>query len=415
MIPELEYGCIGRKLGHSYSVPVHAMLADYDYKLAPMEPEVLPEFMTQRKFKGINVTIPYKQDVIPHLYHIDPLAEKIGAVNTIVNKEGKLYGYNTDVFGLTMLLKSAGIELKDKKVLILGTGGTSKTAMEVSSIGGARQILKVSRSGSDEAVTYEQAEEEHSDAQVIINCTPMGMYPDKIGKTAIDIDKFPLLEGVADAVYNPLRSALVLKAEKKGIKAQGGLYMLVMQAVEAVKYFTGCDVSEEKAEKAYKSVLNEKRNIVLTGMPSAGKTTIGNALAKKLGKEFVDTDDLIVERENMPITDIFATKGEQYFRDVEAAVIKDLESKTGLIIATGGGSILRSENVDALKANGIIFFLDRPLEELIPTDSRPLSSSREAIEKRYNERYSIYNSTCDKKIIPAKDEYESADLIIGSL
>nr|MCR5149965.1 shikimate dehydrogenase [Clostridiales bacterium] len=236
-----EYGCIGRKLVHSYSVPVHNMLADYEYVLNPMEPYELEEFMTEKKFKGINVTIPYKQDVIKYLDYIDSQADEIGAVNTVVNADGVLKGYNTDAFGMTELIKKAGIAIKDKNVLILGTGGTSKTALYVCNTLGAKSVVRVSRGKKDNVITYEEAYTLCHDTQVIINCTPVGMFPDNLGKTPVDIDLFPRLEGAVDAVYNPLRSQLVLECEKKGIKALGGLYMLVMQAVGAVKLFTGED------------------------------------------------------------------------------------------------------------------------------------------------------------------------------
>ncbi len=392
---KLLYGCIGRKLTHSYSVAVHAELAGYDYKLIPLEPGELDGFMREKKWNGINVTIPYKRDVMPYLDFIDPVAEDIGAVNTVVNRNGKLYGYNTDIYGLTALIRKTGVEVSGKKVLITGTGGTSRTAVKAVSLLGAKEFYRVGRNGTDGALTYDEALSEHADTQVIINCTPLGMFPDLIGQTPLDIDRFENPEGVIDAVYNPLRSALVLKAQAKGIKASGGLYMLVMQAVEAVRHFTGEDITPQDCERAYRNVLFSKQNTVLIGMPACGKTTVGKLLADKTGREFIDTDDLIEQSEGRKISEIFARDGEEYFRNKETEIIKSLINKTGAVIATGGGSVLRRENVDALKANGRLYFLDRPLESLVPTQSRPLSSDRESMERKYRERYPVYKSVAD--------------------
>jgi shikimate dehydrogenase len=323
------------------------------------------------------------------------VAEDIGAVNTVVNRGGKLYGYNTDIYGLTALIRKTGVEVAGKKVLITGTGGTSRTAVKAVSLLGAKEFYRVGRNGTDGALTYDEALSEHADAQVIINCTPLGMFPDLIGQTPLDIDRFENLEGVIDAVYNPLRSALVLKAQAKGIKASGGLYMLVMQAVEAVRHFTGEDITPQDCERAYRNVLLSKQNTVLIGMPACGKTTVGKLLAQKTGREFIDTDDLIEQSEGRKISEIFARDGEEYFRNKETEIIKSLINKTGAVIATGGGSVLRRENVDALKANGRLYFLDRPLESLVPTQSRPLSSDRESMERKYRERYPVYTSVAD--------------------
>lgn len=408
------YGCIGRNLGHSYSVPIHNLLADYEYELIPLEPHELDGFFAKRDFEGINVTIPYKQDVMKYLDYIDPDAEQTGAVNTVVNQNGKLYGYNTDIYGLEKLIDRAGIEIKGKKVLILGTGGTSKTANTVCVNRGAGEIFKVSRGKKEGSITYGEAVKNHGDAQVIINCTPSGMFPANPGEYPLDIDAFPQLEGITDAVYNPLRTSFVLKGEKKNIKAGGGLYMLVMQAAKSACLFENRVFSFQKAEEVYLKILNSKRNIVLTGMPSSGKTTLGRLIAEKTGKRFIDTDELIVAAEGKSIPDIFALKGEEYFRDKESEIIRKLSAETGVVIATGGGAVLRESNINLLKSNGIICFLDRDFDGLTADLSRPLASDKDALARLYSERYGIYKETCDM-MFSVTSVQETADRIIKEL
>ncbi len=411
---EPVYGCIGRHLTHSYSKEIHALLAPYSYELYPMEPEEVGGFVKSPSLGGINVTIPYKRDIMQYLDVIDPAALAVGAVNTVVNRCGRLYGYNTDVFGMERLLKKNKIELKNKKVLIFGTGGTSLTAIAAAKELGASEILRVSRTAKYGALTYEEAVLKHSDADVIINTTPVGMFPDTVGESPIDISHFESLSGVADVIYNPLRSALVLDAEKRGIPACGGLYMLVFQAVRAAELFTGAEISEEKGEEVYRQIYGKKCNIVLIGMPACGKSSVGEVLAKRLGREFYDTDEMVEKSEKMKISDIFALHGEKYFRDAETDVIKSLENKTGVIISTGGGSILRDENVRALKSNGRTVFLDRELSELLPTDSRPLASTSEDIKKRYAERIEKYIASADMRVSPCGTPEKTAQVILNA-
>ncbi|MBQ8202794.1 MAG: shikimate dehydrogenase [Clostridia bacterium] len=406
----MEYGCIGERLIHSFSAQIHPKLFDYKYELKEIAEEDLDAFMKAKDFKAINVTIPYKQAVIPYLDYIDDTAKKIGAVNTIVNKDGKLHGYNTDFSGLKALIKKAGIEIKDKKVLILGSGGTSKTAREVAENLGAKSIFRLSRGKSEDCITYDEAYEKHTDAQIIINTTPKGMFPEIKG-TAIDIDKFPCLLGVIDAVYNPLRSELVLKAREKGIKAEGGLYMLISQAAFAAEKFVGSKVSEEKINRIFKDMLKDKENIVLIGMPSSGKTTVGKLLAQRLGREFIDTDSEIVNVVGRSIPEIFSFMGEKTFRDIESNAIGVIAGRQGTVIATGGGAILRKENVENLRKNGRLYFIDRPLDKLITTSDRPLSSNRVDLQRRYNERYSIYKSSCDFSVSGDRTPDEFANMI----
>lgn len=389
----MKYGLIGEKLSHSFSKPIHESIADYTYEIKEIAKDDLDSFMEEKDFSCINVTIPYKEKVIPHLYYIHEHAKTIGAVNTIVNREGKLYGYNTDFGGLRMLIEKQGFDYKDKKVVILGSGGTAKTANAVACHLGAQEVITVSRRGE---VNYENLLSLHGDCDYIINTTPCGMFPNT-DEAAVDISLFRNLRGVTDVVYNPLKTKLCLDCEKRGIPCECGLYMLVAQAVLAVEIFTGKELDrEETAERIYRKIMNEKRNIVLIGMPGSGKSTIGKALSEALGKEFVDTDEIIV-KEHGVISDIFEKRGEKYFRDLEAVAVKSVALKNNLVIATGGGAVLRGENVDYLKSNGFVIFLDRPLEDIIPTEDRPLSRDYEALKKRYEERYDIYLSSCNMK------------------
>ena len=391
----MEYGLIGEKLPHSFSKEIHEKLAGYDYQLKELTPAQLPGFLQKRDFKGINVTIPYKQTVIPYLDEIDQKAKAIGAVNTIVNRDGKLYGYNTDYDGMVALIRHAGLSLEGKSVLILGTGGTSKTAMAVAKDLGAADVQRVSRSGREGAITYEEAQ--RLPVQILINTTPSGMYPNPDGQP-MDLSRFGWLEGVLDAVYNPLRTRLVLQARDNRARAQSGLYMLVAQAAVACEHFLGKQLPAGMLDTVYRQIHGEKQNIVLTGMPGSGKSTVGKILARQMGREFVDTDTEIIRAAKKPIADIFAQKGEAYFRDLESQVIAQLSQRTGLVIATGGGAILREENVRHLRQNGRLYFLDRPVEAICPTKDRPLSRDRDALERRYEERYTRYTVTADTRI-----------------
>lgn len=393
----MEYGCIGEKLGHSFSKIIHNELADYDYTLCEIAREDLPDFMTKADFKAINVTIPYKELVIPYLYEIDEKAQKIGAVNTVVNKGGKLYGYNTDFYGMSALINRENISLNGKKVLILGSGGTSKTAFAVAESMNAFSVHVVSRSKTETSITYEEAYEKHIDAQIVINTTPCGMYPN-IDNSALNITDFKNLEAVIDVVYNPLNTKLVTDAKKNGIKAVGGLYMLISQAAFAVEKFIDCKISTNVVENIYRKLILDKKNLVLIGMPSCGKSTIGKAVALELNKEFIDTDEEIVKKAGIAIPEIFEKYGEEYFRKLESDVIAKVALKQNCVIATGGGAILRSKNIDLLKGNGTILFVDRSLQNLFCTDDRPLSQNRELLKKRYEERYELYNSVSHIKI-----------------
>ena len=424
----MEYGLIGEKLGHSYSKEIHAEIGDYSYELKEIPKEELEAFINERNFKGINVTIPYKQAVIPLLDYVDPAALQIGAVNTVVNRDGKLFGYNTDFIGLKRLILSAKINPKGKKVLILGTGGTSKTAFAAASALEANPIIFVSRSAehssvqlsdskslpddkisaekkssgqnlldSADVVTYEEAAALHSDASVIINTTPAGMFP-KMDACPINLEPFTKLEGVVDVIYNPLRTNLVLSAQKRKVAAKGGLFMLVQQAVAASEFFFDKKLEEKKAEMIFKKIQGQKQNIVLIGMPGSGKSTVGKILAKKLGRNFLDTDKEIEKNHGKAPSELIKELGESAFRDIESEECKKMQGLTGCIIATGGGAVLRAENVASLKKNGILIFLDRKIENIRPTSDRPLSDSREKLMEVFKLRYPVYLSAADLHI-----------------
>ncbi len=407
----MKYGCIGEHLGHSFSKEIHAALADYEYELKEIPKDKLADFAAAKDFIAVNVTIPYKEAIIPYLSEIDGSARQIGAVNTVVNRGGELYGYNTDFYGMSELIRYAGIEIFGKKVIILGTGGTSKTAYAVASALGARELHKVSRTGSDGALSYDMLYECHSDAEIIINTTPLGMFP-KADTCAVDISKFTRLSGVIDAVYNPLRTKLISDARERSIPAMGGLYMLVAQAVRASEIFLGISYEDGIQDKVYEKILQSKENTVLIGMPASGKSTVGKIIADITGSSFFDTDDLIKERTGMEIPEIFSALGEGGFRDIESSVINELSSVTGAVIATGGGAVLRYENVNALKQNGRIYFIDRPLSALLPTEDRPLASTPEAIRARYLERYDIYKGCADFTVDAVGTADEAARLIL---
>ena len=406
----MQYGCIGEHLTHSFSKEIHALLKDYLYQLQEIPMGQLGAFMEKRDFCAINVTIPYKQDVIAYLKEIEPMAAAIGAVNTIVNRGGDLYGYNTDFGGMADLIRRTGITLAGKKVLILGTGGTSKTAMAVVKYMGAAAVYRVSRSEKNGALTYEQVLKDHLDSQVLINTTPVGMFSRDSGMS-IDPAAFPHLSGVVDAVYNPLRTEFVQKARSLGVPAAGGLYMLVRQAVLASEIFLGITYPEEVTEQVYRKIKASKENIVLIGMPGSGKTTVGRLLAEEMGRPFWDTDVLIEEKTGKTPAEIIRNQGEKVFRDIETEVIQELSSQNGGIVATGGGAVLRLKNVEFLRRNGKIFFLDRPAEQLIPTKDRPLSSTKDAILERYRERYPIYKAAADA-VIPNSEIPETAVKLI---
>lgn len=359
-------GLLGRKLGHSYSPQIHKALADYDYRLFEKEPEELEDFLRNGDFIGINVTVPYKKAVIPYLDELSPRAKRLGAVNTVVRRDGKLIGHNTDYFGFVSMLKKSGLNVAGKKVLVLGSGGASNTAVAAMEENGA-QVVIISRSGEN---NYDNLHL-HKDAAVIVNATPVGMYP-KVDESPVNLGLFPKLEGVLDCIYNPARTKLLLDAEKRSLIAENGLYMLVAQAVEASEWFQNTDIDKELIDSIYAALRRQMENIILIGMPGSGKSSVGKALAAKLGKTFFDADTVLEETYGRKITDIIPHDGEEAFRKMESKVLLDLCAKSSLVVATGGGCVTREENYDHLHRNGTIVRIVRDLDKL-PTEGRPLS------------------------------------------
>ncbi len=386
----MQYGLIGEKLGHSYSAILHALLADYEYKLCPMPPEAVDGFMKAADFQGINVTIPYKKTVIPYLSQIGETARRIGSVNTVVKRpDGTLFGDNTDAYGFAKMAESIGADFRGKKALVLGSGGTSLTACDVVRQAGGTPVV-VSRSGD---VTYADLPA-HTDAAYLINTTPVGMYP-HVHAAPVDLTTLPRLEGVLDVIYNPLRTQLLQQAQALGIPCVGGLRMLVYQAVRACELFTGQPVAPEKAQAAEAALRAQSMNLVLVGMPGSGKTTIGQELATLTGRQAVDTDALIVQEAGMSIPEIFEKEGESGFRAREKAIVQRETLIGGRILITGGGAIKDPENRAALRMNGYVAQLTRPLAQLA-TGGRPLSAGGlEAVEKLWQERAPLYAACAD--------------------
>lgn len=396
----MKYGLIGEHLGHSFSKIIHESLDNYHYDLCEVAKEDIDTFMKKKDFIGINVTIPYKETVMPYLDDIDPSAKLIGCVNTIVNRDGKLFGTNTDYYGLKALCEKQNISFKNAIILILGSGGTAKTARKVATDLGAKTIITVSRNKTEDKnfITYEELEQFYNEEVIIINTTPLGMYP-KVQNSPISLKNFKNIQLVVDVIYNPLRTTLLNEAISLNIPCCGGLYMLVLQAYYASMQFTGKKIELNKATKLYQNLEKQMQNLVLIGMPSSGKTTIGKELARILKRELVDTDDLVKEELGMRIDKYIQIFGETSFRKVESEVIEKVSLRQGIIISTGGGVITRKVNIENLKRNGQLLFINRPLELLTPTKNRPLSSNLEALKDRYEERLPLYKQYADKEVI----------------
>lgn len=387
----MEYGLIGEKLGHSYSPMIHARLADYRYELREVAPENLHDFLISRDFRGLNVTIPYKQAVLPYCAALSETAREVGCVNTlVVRPDGSLYGHNTDIGGFIHMLRRAGIDPTGRKAAVLGSGGTSLTARTALKRLGAREIIVVSRKGP---VDYDALYAQHADTEILVNTTPVGMYP-KNGVSPVNLDRLPRVCGVADVIYNPEKTALILDAQARGIPAVSGLTMLVAQAREAAEFFAGRSINAELVDAVVGEIKSQTLNLALVGMPGCGKSTLGQAVADALGRRFVDCDSEIVRRAGMSIPEIFAEFGEAHFRSLEAQVLADACRESGLVISTGGGAILKPENVRALRQNSRVCFIRRPVE-LLPRNGRPLSSSEDAVARLWQERREKYESAAD--------------------
>ena len=384
----MEFGLIGEHLGHSFSREIYGMLSSSSYDLRELSPGELHKFLSNKDFLGLNVTIPYKRAVMPLLDEITPSARQSGAVNTIVNRGGKLYGYNTDYDGFIALSRHAGVDFKGAKVVILGAGGAASAVSAAAHSMGAASVLNACRRPVEGQLQLADPQS-WSDCDIIVNATPVGMYPDWNGKL-LDLSIFPHLRGVLDCIYNPLRTRLVLDARERGVAADGGLYMLVGQAVMARELFDGGTLPEDTCGQVYERILRGKRNIVLTGMPSCGKTTAGRELASRTGRRYIDIDEMIALQAGMEISEIFAREGEAGFRARETAAIESVAAEQGVIIATGGGAVLKDGNIRLLRHNGIICLLQRDLGLLTPTADRPLSSDRAALRALYERRLPFY-------------------------
>ena len=387
----MKYGLIGKDVKNSFSKSIHEQIG-YDYELISLKEEELESFFLNKDFKGINVTIPYKQSVIKYLDYVSPSVEKIGVCNCIVNEDGLLKGYNTDYDGVMYLIKKNDFDFKNKNVLILGSGGTCKTVSCVLKDLFVKNIYVASRSPKENQYSYQDIYK--LDVDFIVNTTPNGMigYSDDL---LVDLSKFNKLEGVIDVIYNPLRTSLLNEANKLDIQNSNGLDMLIYQAIRASELFTNSKISDEVISKIKSKILLDKLNIVLIGLPGVGKTTLGKLVAEQFNKEFVDMDSLIVNKENMLIKEIFDKYGEAYFRNLESNLCKKLESKNNLVISTGGGVILNKENIKSLAKNGLIIFLDKDLDLFTLSDERPLTKNKEELKKIRDLRYNLYLSSCD--------------------
>lgn len=403
----IRCGLIGEKLSHSFSPQIHRHLADYSYELFEMSEDEVGSFLKSDRFDSTNVTIPYKKTVMPFLDEISDEALRIGSVNTITRtKNGGLRGDNTDYFGFSYMMRKSGIELCGKNVIILGTGGASLTAKTVSADMGARKITFVSRSGE---VNYSNIYDKCADTEVIINCTPVGMYPKNL-VSPIFIERFSHLEGVADMIYNPSKTKLLLDAERLGIKRTNGLSMLVAQAKRATELFLDEKIDDSEIDRITELIENEMLNIILVGMPGCGKSTVAALIANATGRELVDTDSMIVQAEGRSIPDIFAADGENYFRSAEHRAAENAGKMSGKIIATGGGIVTREENLDALRQNGRVFFIERDIS-LLSRDGRPLSMGAD-LNAMYEKRLPLYQKFADFTVKNASEVSLCADEII---
>ena len=385
----MKCGLLGAKLGHSYSQQIHGMLADYEYRNYEKSAEELDAFLRGGDWDGLNVTMPYKKAVIPYCTQLSERARRIGAVNTLVRlPEGGLYGENTDAYGFEKLIRRSGIEIAGRKCLVLGSGGASVMACAVLQDLGAGSVTVISRGGADNYGNLER----HADAAVIVNTTPVGMYPHN-GEAAVDLAAFPACEAVLDVVYNPARTALLLQAERRGIRCAGGLYMLVGQAKRSAELFAGRPIDDGEIDRIEAQLRREMLNIVLVGMPGCGKSTLAAALGEALGRPVVEADALIAEAAGCSIPEIFAREGEEGFRRRESEVLREQGKRSGIVLSTGGGCVTREENYEALHQNGTIVWLRRDLAAL-PKEGRPISL-RSDLGELFEQRRACYERFAD--------------------
>ncbi len=393
----MRYGLLGETLKHSFSKTIHESISPITYDMIEVAKDHFDEFMEKKDFTAINVTIPYKEKVIPYLDEIDQKAKEIGAVNVIVNTNGKLKGYNTDYYGVIFNLKAAHIEISNMTVAILGSGGTSKTCTCVAKDLGAKEIIHVSRHKSETSIDYEELYAMSEKIDVIINTTPLGMYPN-VDAQAVDISRFKNLSGVFDVVFNPLQTKLVQDAKKHGITASGGLFMLVAQGIKANELFLDTTYDDALYMKTYKLLLDDIANVALIGMPTSGKSTLGKLLAEELGYRYIDLDEELVKREGRTINEIFESEGEEYFRNKESELVKEYSLTKHYVISCGGGVIKREENMTYLHLNSKVIFINRDLDNLSSEDDRPLANDLSKLRKLYTERLPLYKKYSDKEI-----------------
>lgn len=403
----MKCGLLGRHLAHSYSPQIHSYLGDYPYEIFEREPEAVEAFIRHGDFTGINVTIPYKKTVIPYLDELSDTAAKMGAVNTIVRRDGKLIGHNTDYFGFASMVEKSGLHISGKKVLVLGSGGASNTAVSVLREKGARVVV-ISRTGENHYGNLQL----HRDASLIVNATPVGMYPNA-GESPVELDLFPALEGVLDIIYNPARTKLLLEAEHRGLVTENGLWMLVAQAKESAQWFTQKKLPDEIIGTIHGALKNQMENIVLIGMPGCGKSTIASLLAQTLGRNAVDADKEIEAEAGIAIPEIFAQYGEEAFRRLETKVLSRLGQRSGLVIATGGGCVTREENYPLLHQNSRILWITRDIDRL-PTDGRPLSASGK-LQQMYEIREPMYRRFADLTVSNDAEPSETIQNILRLL
>lgn len=386
----MKFGLLGRKLGHSYSPMIFDLVGGYRYDLFEREPEGIEDLLKNGDFDGLNVTIPYKKEVLQYLDEIDPLALRLGAVNTIVKKDGKLFGYNSDYYGFRSMVLRTRIDVTGKKILVLGSGGASVTVRAVLEDLGA-QVVLISRSGEN---NYENLDR-HRDAALIVNTTPVGMYPHN-GSAPLSLEGFTALEGVLDLIYNPARTQLLMECEKYGIPGFNGLWMLVAQAKHSAQWFLDRELPESLVSDIHQKLRDKMENIALVGMAGCGKSTLGRALAKETGKKFVDADAEVEDLAGKSIPEIFAQEGEEMFRRMETTVLAELGMESGLVIATGGGCVTREENYPLLHQNSRIIWLDRCPARL-PTEGRPLSQKTHPAQL-YEMRKPLYKAFADAAV-----------------
>ena len=404
-----SFGLLGEKLGHSFSPQIHGLLSDYEYRLYPVEKEDLELFLAQAPLDGMNVTIPYKKDVLPMCSYISDGVKRIGSANTLVKRDNGWHAYNTDYMGFRYMVESCGCSVKGEKVVVLGSGGASLAVCAALQDMEAGQIVVISRSGEN---NYDNLHL-HADAAVVVNTTPVGMYPN-VQASPVSLESFPKCKAVFDIVYNPARTELIMEAERKGLVCRSGLSMLVAQAHRAAELFTGEEIPKERIEEIIRILENQTKNIVLIGMPSCGKSKVGAILAELTGKQFVDADKYLQEKTGMFAGDMIKEKGEEYFRQQESMVLEELGKRSGLIIATGGGCVTREENYAHLHRNGTIFWRQRDIEKL-PTEGRPLSQQG-SLQEMYKKRAPLYERFADVIISnDGDDPHRAAEKILEAM